>query len=156
MKGKIKMNTQKTNHSGYEVSEQGHVKVRYFYKEKKQKRSKSTVYFIQTNEVTGFNTETESNYVSQNRFMLQQNQLDNSRTYVVIKFYLPKSTEAKLILMDSEKSEAMYLLNEELQAGNHTLITGIRNEELNRFSYYYKLEADGYSEVRQMKYVSFR
>jgi len=87
------------------------------------------------------------------RFNLLQNYTDSTNTFVVIEFYLPKPGEAKLILMDSDLMDSMYLINKELKAGRHILKTEIRNVELLSQKYYYKLEAYGVADTKQMHYT---
>ncbi len=144
------MNTQKTinRRISCAISNTGISSVNYIYKSKKQKRKHK--YYCDVIHTTGKN-EIEKNYFSNERLRLYPNQTDITLTYVVIKFYLPRPADAKLVLMDSDVTEAIYLLNKELEAGNHTIITEIKNEELSRFNYYYNLVADGYSEVKQMR-----
>lgn len=150
------MNIQITSagNSNIEFTDPGLTGVQYVYKTKNKKERRAPCYFIQPDENTLTTSQAGRNYASGGRLTLHQNQTDDSRTFVVIKFYLPKSAEAKLILMDSEKTEVLNLFDKELEAGSHTIVTEIRNEELSRFNYFYKLEADGHSEVRQMKYVN--
>lgn len=85
-------------------------------------------------------------------FELLPNTTDCSHNFIVIEFYLPKPATAKLILMDSEENECMYLLNKNLKAGKHIFQSDIRNAELLSYKYYYKLDAYGYQEVKQMHY----
>lgn len=85
------------------------------------------------------------------RFELLDNYSDTSNTYAVIEFYLPKPTTAKLILMDSEKNEAIYLIDKELNSGRHIYKSQISNEEIKSYKYYFKLDAYGYSEIRRMR-----
>lgn len=139
MKGAFKMNFSKT------ISSPDHEVVEYYFKTKKQKnKSRSTCYFVQP-----FKT-AEATSVRK-RLALYENFTDESN-YVVIKFFLPETADTELILMDSDKREAMCLISERLEAGNHTFKTGIRNEELSRFTYYYRLNVNGYSEVKKMEY----
>ena len=87
------------------------------------------------------------------RFNLLQNYTDSTNTFVVIEFYLPKPADAKLILMDSDLKDSMYLINKELKAGRHILKTQIRNVELLSQKYYYKLEAYGVADTKRMSYT---
>lgn len=135
-KGAFKMNLSKT------ISSPEHEVVEYYYKLKKQKsKNKSTSYFVQPAETTS----------ERKRLALYENSTDESNC-VVIKFFLPESADTELILMDSDKRDAMCFISERLEAGNHTFRTEIRNEELARFTYYYRLNVNGFSEVRKMEY----
>ena len=87
------------------------------------------------------------------KFKLLQNKTDSLNAHVVIEFYLPEPVMTRLILMDSDLTDALYLINKELEAGRHIFKSRIRNEELLRFKYYYKLDAYGYNEVKKMEYV---
>lgn len=87
------------------------------------------------------------------RFKLLQNYTDNTNTFVVIEFYLPEPAEAKLILMDADLKDSMYLINKDLKAGRHILKTDIRNVELLSNKYYFKLEAYGVADTKRMSYT---
>lgn len=129
--------------------------VKYIYKIKKQKeRNSYSVYDIQiskTKESESGNTEIQN---FPDRLTLYQNFIDNSGTYITIKFFLPKSAKTKIILLNSDKTEALYLINKNLKAGFHTLVTDIRNEELQSFEYYLELKAGRNSDVKKMKFIS--
>ncbi len=85
------------------------------------------------------------------RFKLFDNSCEASSSFVEIQFYLPKPASAKLVLMDSRKNDILYLINKELNAGNHVYKSQISNEELRVYKYYYKLDAYGYNEIKEMK-----
>lgn len=80
--------------------------------------------------------------------------LDNYSDYLnntVIEFYLPKPATVKLILMDSDRNDAIYLIDKELSSGRHIYKSQISSEEIKTYRYYFKLDAYGYSEIKRMR-----
>jgi hypothetical protein len=147
MRGAIKMNFSKTI-TNPEVDV-----VRYYYKVKKQKSFGSSAdYLLNASGINASPFEKDFHNAS-DRLTLYPNSTDNTKTYVVIKFHLPQSSDTELILMDSDERETISLIHSRLEAGDHELITEIRNEELRWFTYYYKLRVNGKSEVRKMKFA---
>lgn len=132
------------------ITRPGQAVVSYYYKFKKQKnKNKSLKYYsFQSSDIN-----CRFSLAWERKLNLNPNLTDNSGNYVAIKFYLQESGNTELILMDSDKNEVMYLINERLEAGSHTLITEISKEELHNFTYYCKLSVNGNSEVRKMEYV---
>ena len=142
-------------YSAYKISNPGFDVVVYSYKSKKQRKNRQSVYsqFIPA-QTADKCLETNSHYVSPVRFSLQQNSSDPLSKRVIIKFYLPVDSKIELILMNSDKEDELYLINQDLKAGYYSFNTDINNDELLKYQYYYKLNACGFSEVREMKYTS--
>lgn len=132
--------------------------VKYIYKIRKQKgKTIDYNYTVKTSDVTdSVNNVIQNSHVASDpdRLTLYQNFTDNSGAYVAIKFFLPKSAKTKIILLNSDKTEALYLINKKLKAGFHTLVTDIRNEELQSFEYYLELKAGRNSDEKKLQYVS--
>ncbi|MEO8211100.1 MAG: hypothetical protein ABI840_11125, partial [bacterium] len=82
---------------------------------------------------------------------LELRNVTDDSNYVVIKFFLPEPADAELILMDSDKRDALCFISQRLEAGNHSFKTEIRNEELSRFTYYCRLNANGNSKIRKLE-----
>ncbi len=120
------------------------VRKHHYSIKRKNKNSRSTFYHLSS----GATIEKSSG-----RFKLLQNYTDGSNKYVIIEFYLPEPAAARLILIDSDFNDSMYLLNKELKPGKHILKTDIENVELLIHRYYYKLEAYGEADTKQMSYT---
>jgi hypothetical protein len=84
------------------------------------------------------------------RFELHDNYCDATKTFIEIEFYLPETANAKLILMDSNKIDTINLIDKDLKAGRHIYRSRIKTSELKHYKYYYKLDAYGYNEVKEM------
>lgn len=125
------------------------IELNFYYKSKKQRRGKSP---------NGYSIDAENrfriNSAAENKMQLFQNTTDKTGTYIAINFYLQKAGKAELILLDSDKQGIITLLDKKLEAGNYSLITEIRNEELLYFSYDYMLVANGDCLVKKMQHVS--
>lgn len=143
------------DYTAYKVSNPGIDIVIYSYKSDKQKRTKQSAYGHVLSPVPSeAGIDFNSVYISPVRFSLQQNSVDSFSNRVIIKFYIPVDTKIELILMNSDKVEEIYLINQEMKAGYYCFNTDINIEELLHFQYYYKLSAYGYSEVKEMIYIA--
>ena len=105
------------------------------------KKKEETLYHLSTGE-----TIQEPN----TKFELLDNYCDITKTYIEIEFYLPEPANAKLILMDTNKTETINLIDKSLESGRHIYRSQIRASELKYYKYYYKLDAYGYNEVKEM------
>ncbi len=132
--------------------------VKYIYKIRKQKgKTADYNYTVKTSDVTdSVNNVIQNSHMAcdPDRLTLYQNFTDNSGAYVAIKFFLPKSAKTKIIFLNSDKTEALYLINKKLEAGFHTLVTDIKNEELQSFEYYMKLKAGRNTDVKKMRFIT--
>ena len=145
--------TEGIDYSAYKISNPGIDIVIYSYKSKRLWRNnKSANRNLFSAAVSGAVLDFNTDYVSPDRFYLQQNSADPFSKRVVIKFYLPVDSKIELILMNSDKEEELYLINQEMKAGHYAFTSDICNDELKYFRYYYKFSASGYSEIREMKY----
>ncbi len=120
------------------------------YKTKKG-RSKREFYHIEIPNIT-VSQSANSERTHYQRLVLFQNQTDGTDNFVAIKFYLPEPSEVKLILIDSDGKEQISFIQKRFDAGCHTYVTDLRNDELEVFDYYYKLQTESHSEIKQMKY----
>jgi hypothetical protein len=137
--------------SAYKISNPGFDSLIYSGKPEKVNRKRKYYYkhtISSCSETSGSN-DSQKTFDS---FAPYQNKTDPNGNGVVINFYLPKDALTEIILMDENRTEVLFLLNKELKAGQYSFNTGISNIELEHFHYFYKLNADGYSEVREMKH----
>lgn len=138
--------------SAYKISNPGFDSLIYSGKPEKVNRKRKYYYkhtISSCSETSGSN---DSQKTAIDSFVLYQNTADPIGNCVVIKFFLPKDALTEIILMDENRTEVLFLLKKELKAGQHSFNTGINKIELEHFHYFYKLNAEGYSEVREMKH----
>lgn len=144
---------EKIDYSAYKISNPDIDIVIYSYKSKRQgRKNKSAGRSLFSSAVSEAVLNFSTDYVSPDRFSLKQNSADPFSKRVVIEFYLPVDSKIELILLNSNKEDELFLINQEMKAGHYTFTSDISNDELKYFRYYYKLNASGYSEIREMKY----
>ena len=147
-----------SNNSGFKFSFFQIESVKYSYKIRKQKSNKAdydyTIKISESYESVNESIHNSPSVGEPEKLTLFQNFTDNSRTFVAIKFFLPRSAKAKLILQNPDKTDGIYLINKKLKSGFHTLVTAIRNEELRLFEYYLELRAGKNSDEKKLQYVS--
>lgn len=129
------------------ISESIYKEVRYTYKIRKQKENASPSGYGFTNKIcrNTFVSNFESDGIN-----LYQIETDTKDDFVTIKFYLPESAKTKLILLNPDKTEGVYLINKKMKAGFHSIVTEIRSLELLHFDYLLELKSGGNSEVKEM------
>ncbi|HMS64095.1 MAG TPA: hypothetical protein PKD83_02440 [Ignavibacteria bacterium] len=155
-----------TNNTGFKFSFFQIESAKYIYNNKKQKSNTMkydyTIKESDSSDATVASVTTKAVKISESdsvtdkpgKLTLYQNFTDKSRTYVAIKFFLPRSLKTKLILQNPDKSDGIYLINKKLRSGFHTLVTAVKNEELRIFEYYLELRAGRKSEEKKLQYVS--
>ncbi len=130
--------------------------LKYLYKIRKRKNNAgSSGYVIQTPEIIESNLNQNSpvspdkpgSACESSGLKIYSNQTESFGDYVTLNFYLPRTGQTKLILMNSHKTEAMYLINKRLKAGLHTFKTEIRYSEPEKFECYLKLKSGRNTEV---------
>lgn len=84
-------------------------------------------------------------------FKLEQNYPNPFNPSTKINFSLPKSGAVKLTVYDSKGSEVETLVNDNKQAGNYTV--SFNASMLSSGLYFYKLTANGLSEVKKMMLI---
>ncbi len=84
-------------------------------------------------------------------FRLEQNYPNPFNPSTKINFSLPKLGVVKLTIYDSKGSEVETLVNESKQAGNYTV--SFNASMLSSGMYFYKMTANGYSEVKKMMLI---
>jgi hypothetical protein len=133
------------------ISESIYNEVRYTYKVRKQKENSSLSGYGFTNKIcrNTFVSNSESDGTN-----LYQIETDTKNDFVTIKFYLPESAKTKLILLNPDKSDGVYLINKKMKAGFHSIVTEIRSLELLHFDYLLELKSGGNSEVREMNFAN--
>jgi len=81
-------------------------------------------------------------------FSLSQNYPNPFNPTTTIKFAVPRSSSVKISVFDVSGREVETLVNERLQAGTYE--TTFDGSRYSSGVYFYKLQADGYSETKKM------
>lgn len=82
------------------------------------------------------------------KFNLKQNYPNPFNPVTTVEFSVPKESKVKLKVFDILGKEVMFLVNQNLQAGNYKI--DIDASLLSSGTYFYKMESDGYSDVKKM------
>ena len=85
------------------------------------------------------------------RFSLDQNYPNPFNPVTTIQFSVPKESNVKLKIFDMLGKEVMLLVNEKLSAGIYKI--DVDGSPLASGTYFYKFEAEGFSEVKKMVLV---
>ncbi len=81
-------------------------------------------------------------------YSLEQNYPNPFNPATNIRFGIPKAGQVKLSVYDIAGRELSVLVNKELSAGSYK--TEFNGEQMPSGTYFYKLEADGFTEVKKM------
>jgi hypothetical protein len=82
------------------------------------------------------------------KFLLEQNYPNPFNPVTTIQFSVPKESNVKLRVYDMLGKEVMLLVNEKLIAGNYKI--NFEGSKLSSGTYFYRMEAEGYNEVKKM------
>ena len=132
-----------SNNTGFKFSYFHIESFKYLYKIRKRKNNAvSSGHVIQTpvinksklNQNSPASPDKPDSASESSGLKIYSNQTESYGDCVTVNFYLPRRRLTKLLHMNSDKTEAMYLINKRLKAGLHTFKTEIRYSELENLS----------------------